>query len=291
MADDHNAPATPDPAHLDALRDAFAATAPEPAVGQIWRARWRHTAQLVLVLRTDDVSVSAAPITPDVELGDDLAVIVDDDASPFGYAVLVWTGLTADLPVRVLDVDLGDIDRAALAAVEGRRGIGAPITHPLDERAQVRDAISDRMEALANAVWAPEAATTIDLTAAMKAKGFTPGKLAPIIGVDAGEIMAVARGDTVPTPELAERLGPLLGIEPLDLLGARRLDPDLVWAFDRPSLRRPLRERAEAEGFEDEGAFRYHVATAELALAARQTKSTSPRDRYLGLIRDYLDAR
>lgn len=141
----------PSPADLAAVRHAHAASPPEPARGQIWRASWQSTAQLVLVLRVGGGAVSAAPVAPDTELGDDCAVIVDADTSPFDYSVVVWAGLTAELPVQVLAVYLGQVDDAVLAPVRAHRGAGAPITHLLDERVQVRDVIADRMDALAKA--------------------------------------------------------------------------------------------------------------------------------------------
>lgn len=95
--------------------------------------------------------MTAAPVAPDTDIGDDGAVIVEGGASFFGYSVAVWTELTAALPVEVLGVYLGEMDDVVLAQVRERRGGGAPIVHPLDERAQVRDAIADRMDVLAAA--------------------------------------------------------------------------------------------------------------------------------------------
>ena len=67
------------------------------------------------------------------------------------------------------------------------------------------------------------------------------------------------------------------------------LDHDLVWALDRPQFRRRLAERGLAEGEPNEAAWRFKVATGELPLAARATRSANARGRWMGLIETYLD--
>jgi hypothetical protein len=279
----------PNAAHLAALRHAVAAPTPDPAAGQIWKATWDRITQLILLIDVSDTTVTAAPVSPDAELADDAAVVLSEDMGPFAYDVVVWLGLATDLPIRTLELLLGDVTEEGRGLLAGDGGAGAPITHPLDERAQLRDAIAERMDTLGRATWVPEAVEPVDLLEASKAKGFTLSKLAPLVDLEPGDLLALFRRDRAITHDVASRLGPLLGLEEEALTGSHQIDPDLVWAFDRPSLRRPLRERAAREGYEDEAAFRVHVATSELAFAARQTATRDPRDRYLGLIRVYLD--
>jgi len=279
------------PPAFDAVVARFAGPIEEPETGQIWRARWRDTAQLLLLTGSNDSDVEAVPLSLDVDLGDDTAVLLRSDIQPLGFDVVAWRSLRRRLPVRVLDVLLGWADPVAVEAVGHAQGVGAAIVSDLDERSQVRDAMGERIETLEAADWVPQSTEPIDLAEKMRARGLTPSQLASELDIDPGTVIAFVRGDRVPTSAEATRLSPLLNIDIASLTGAHLVDPDLVWALDRPRFRRRLEARGRQLGITDESEWRFRVATQELATAARTTGSVDPRRRWLGLIEDFLGER
>ncbi|MGZ4755371.1 MAG: helix-turn-helix domain-containing protein [Acidimicrobiia bacterium] len=274
---------------ITGLASVFANTDTEPAEGEIWRAAWGSSVQLVFVVEVRDDDFDAVPVNPDIDLIDDHAVVIGP-GPPLTHPLAAWSGLRRALPIRALDVRVAAGQASDLAAVRRGRGQGAPITSLLDERAQVRDALASRLEDLASATWLPSISSTIDLGGLLRARNLSPSKLAPELGVAPGDVTAIARGDRTPSPEQAETLSRLLDVAPDQLLSAA-VDTDLVWALDRPRVRRRLAERGVAEGEPDEAAWRLRVARTKLPTAARTTGTTDSRRRWTGLIETYLDER
>ncbi|WP_419848824.1 helix-turn-helix domain-containing protein [Candidatus Poriferisocius sp.] len=276
-----------EPPSLDALSAAFSASVTDPHQGEIWRAAWGSCIQLVLVVEVGDADIDTVPVSPDMDLGDDETVRVDP-GSPLDHPLGAWCGLRRRLPIRVLDVCIATVDPSELEAVDRGEGDGPSITSLLDERAQLWKAIADRMAELAAATWFPSNADAVDFAVMFHEHGLSPSKLASELGVAPGEVTAIARGERVPSSEQAEILSSLLNVE-ADRLQLVRLDQDLVWALDRPQFRRRLAERGLAEGEPNEAKWRFKVATSELPLAARATRSANERSRWMGLIETYLD--
>lgn len=284
-----DAPGRSEPPSLGPLTAIFQESTADPEPGQIWRAAWKSWVQLVLITVVRDDDVDAIPLSPDVEFADDETVPIDPGA-PLTHALGAWCGLSRRLPIRVLDVRVSTVNAADLAAVRVGDGIGPPVTSILDERDQVRNALASRLAALAEATWLPSSSEVIDLAAQVRKRGLKPSQLAAELNVAPGDVTDLLRRDRVPSPRQAEILAPLLDLEPEQLL-AVDVDPDLVWALDRPQFRRRLAESGIAEGHLDEAVWRLHVATARLPVAARSTGATSGRRRWLGLIETYLDDR
>ena len=154
------------PASFGALVNRSRAIPDDPKAGQIWRARWRSTAQLVALTDVEDSETRAVPVSFDVALADDRGVPLPSYVI-LGQETVAWMSLSFRLPVRVLDVLIGYVD----PAVFSNDGIGVPIVDPLDERSQVSEVLSDRMEVLEEAAWAPvgtEAA--VDIGETMRAR-------------------------------------------------------------------------------------------------------------------------
>lgn len=277
----------PSPPPIDHLVDAFAAVPADPQPGQLWRARWQRTAQVVVLLGADRDTADAAPFTPDVAVAAGVGVVVEAKESPLRSDHVAWTPLARPLPVRVLDIVVGTVTDEALDRV--RRGPRRPVElHPLDERSQVVERIAERMDDLEHARWVPDVAEPVDLAALMRGRGLTPGRLATKLEVEPGEIMDIVRGDRAPSLRTAEKLAPALGLDVAALTGPRPVDADLVRALDQPRFRRRLAERGRQAGVDDEAAWRYQVATSELAAAARTTGHADAYRRFVGLIEDYL---
>lgn len=273
------------PPQLHDLVGAFASEPPDPTAGQIWRARWGSVAQVVLLAASEGDDFQMVPLTPDVNLVDDSAVVLPEATTPLGFAAAGWVGLRRRVPIRVLDVLLGSVDDAVLHEIVSGRGAGASISSAVDERAQVRDAIARRLSDLADATWLPEA--IVNLEEEFHQRGLRPASVAREIGVEPGDIIDLIRGDRAPSPEVAQRLAGLLKVDPTTLT-AVPVDGDLVKVLDLPKFRRRLAEKGRLQGVVDEVAWRYRVATQELATAARTTGPTDGVRRWLGLVEAYL---
>ena len=188
---------------------------------------------------------------------------------------------------EVLDVLLGPISHGVLEEVLSGRGGGAVISSMLDERAQVRDAITERLSALGVETWIPASTVVGSLEDVFRQRGLRPARVAHEVGGDAGDIIDLIRGDRVPTPEIAERLASLLDVDPTALT-ARPVDEHLARVLDRPRYWRRLAEKGREQGVVDEGLWRYQVATQQLATAARTTGHGDPVRRWQGLVEAYL---
>jgi len=278
------------PPSLDGLTAVFAARPDDPVAGEVWRAAWGPTVQLILVLGVGHDDIDAMPLSPDLELADDDTVSFEP-GPPLKHALGAWRSLRSRLPARVLDVRVSAAasDDSVTRILSGA-GIGAAVSSVLDERAQLRSVLSDRMTLLGKASWAPERVDQIDIGARIKEVGAKPSALARELGVTPGEITDLARGDRTPSADQATKLAGLLGV-PAEQLRVGSLDPELVRALDRPRFRKRLAELGRAEGYTDEAAWRLQVARNELPVAARVTRSKDPRHRWEGLIEDYLSER
>lgn len=276
-----------EPPSLEPLSAIFNAPVTDPEEGEIWRATWASVVQLVLVTEVGDSTISAVPLSPDVEFADDETVVLDP-GPPLTHSLGAWCGLQQTLPIRVLDSAVARVGPADLEAIRIGLGAAATVTSVFDDRHQVRTLMADRMAELAAASWLPSTAPAIELGERFRERGLTPSKLAIELGIAPGDVTALARGDRVPTRDQAEILSTLLAVEVEQLLVVR-VDPDLVWALDRPKFRRRLAERGIAESEPDEAMWRLQMATAKLPVAARATGPSDPRRRWMGLIETYLD--
>ena len=277
-----------EPPSLAPLSAVFQAAAPDPREGEIWRAAWAECAQLVLIVEVGDSDIDVVPVSSDVELAHEQAVRISP-AAPLTNPLCAWCGLRRWLPIRVLDLRVTTVGAPELEAVCSGTGEGPKITSLLDERDQLRTTLSDRMGELAAATWLLSSSGGIDLAEMLREHNLTPSALARELDVAPGDVTAIARGDRAPSLEQANILSRLLGVEAEQLLSVQ-VDPDLVWALDRPQFRHRLAERGLAENEPDEAAWRYQVATSKLPIAARTTGTSDARHRWMGLIESYLDA-
>ena len=276
-----------EPPSLAPLSAVFQAVAADPSEGEIWRAAWAKCVQLVLVVEVGDSDIDVVPVSSDVEIADEQTVRVSP-AAPLTHPLCAWGGLRRRLPIRVLDKCVTTVGAPELEAICSGVGEGPPITSLLDERDQLRAALSDRMAVLAAATWLPSNSDGMDLAEMLREHNLAPSALARELGVAPGDVTALARGDRAPSQEQANILSRLLGVEAEQLLSVQ-VDPDLVWALDRPRFRHRLAERGLAENEPDEAVWRYQVATSKLPIAARTTGTSDARHRWIALIESYLD--
>ena len=280
---------SPTPRPLDALAALFHNPLNDPVEGEIWRAAWESCVQLVLVMAVGDDDIGVAPVSPDVELGDDDTVRLEP-GPPLTHALGVWRGLEGRLPMRVLDVRVAAVPPGEMERVRNEPAEGAAVTSPLDERSQLRTRLDKRMVELADATWIPASSDPVDLQQRIRERGVAPSTLARELDVTPGDVTDLVRGDRQPSAEQATIFAQILDVS-VDQLMSANVDQNLIWALDRPQFRRRLAERGRAAGVDDEAAWRLHVATSELPVAARTTGNKDPRRRWMGLIQDYLGAR
>lgn len=248
---------------------------PEPAPGQIWRARWQDAARLVLILAVRRDRLDAAAVTLDPDSADDHAAVVDPDHTTLGMATAIWFDDHATLPMRVLDRFAGRVvgtaqDLPAASALIGwldTLARGGPVHTPADPRALTRAELLDALDTFAEAAWVNQRGG--DLRELLRGASL-PEVVAALGDADPRNAMSIMRGQRGITVDQARALGRLLGREPEELMAANpALPPDLVAVFDRPATREKVVALAARRGA-DEISTRRNAAYDVYGMAARQ---------------------
>ncbi len=246
-----------------AVSAAWTAGAPMAAPGQLWRAHWEEVSRFVVVLRTDGVTAEVAPVSLDVELATDGAVLLEPGETDFDVPIAVWLGLRATIPMRVLEQHAGsvhlDVD-ALRKAPQGR-----PVLTPLDDRAMEVAVLGDDMDELAAAPAAD--ATLQDLLGGLELKQLVE------LGVPTPHALALSRGLRPITPELAARVAFLARTTPDALLRANPpLPAEVIRDLDAVHVRDLVAQLAAQRGIPEVDA-RLMAGYGAYALAARETGS------------------
>lgn len=244
---------------------AWKSQTPPVAAGQLWRAHWEEVSRFVVVLRAEALTADVAPVSLDVELATDDAVLLEPAETDFDVPVAVWLGLKALVPLRVLEQHAGavhvDVD-ALRKAPQGR-----PITTPLDERAMEFAVLGDDMDELA-------AAPARDASLQELLKDVTIKQLVQL-RIPTPHALALSRGLRPLTPEEAARVAPLAGTTPSVLLQANPpLPPELLQGLDDEAIRGLISQLAERRGIST-GDARLMAGYGAYALAARTTAAGS----------------
>jgi hypothetical protein len=268
---------------------ALAADQVDPVVGDIWKTRWHSSVQIVTVIADNSDGANVIPLSYDVALADDSSVQLSVADQSLGYAVVAWTSLSRVIPLCAFDVKLGELGANGLASVAAPIGGGTSPLSSLDERSQVRDAIDERMDKLAHANWLPDADTSIDLATAIRDRNVKISDIARLLNIEPGFATALVRGDRKLTASQSTVLSEFLDLDEHSQTINPRVDPILVHELNRPLYRRRLWQKGLERGATDEAVWRYEVATV-LPIAARTTSHQSPRERWAGLIEDFLRA-
>ena len=96
---------------VSALEQARGATA---RAGEIWRLEWDGRMCLALVLRDAEDGLTAdvlvAPVTMEVEAADQYTLVADETRSPIGVPLAVWVALRTTVPNLTLDRPFGQTD-------------------------------------------------------------------------------------------------------------------------------------------------------------------------------------
>jgi hypothetical protein len=266
---------------------------PEPAPGQIWRARWGEVAEAILLLDVKENAVETVPVTFDDEEADAGAGILTESDSSLGTSVVLWLDISNVLPMRVLERCLGSVDprvssRRQLGATVGELPRGEAVVYASDPRREVRAELEDRLEELSHAEWI--GAGSGDLGVILAGHGLTPSGLAARLNVPVPRAMSILRGQAAVTEEEAERLADVTGRSASDLLASNPVPPaGIVLLLDQPSRRSQVLMFAAKRGIPEVEARR-RAAFGTWALAARQTgESLAPEwssrlDRYFEVV-------
>jgi hypothetical protein len=261
----------------------------DPVVGDIWKTRWQSSVQIVTVIADNSDGTMVIPLSYDVALGDDSSVQLSVADQSLGYAVVAWTSLSRVMPLCAFDVKLGELKENGLASVADPIGVGLSLLSSLDERSQVRDAIDERMDNLAHANWLPDAETSVDLATAIRERNVKISNVAKLLNIEPGFATALVRGDRKLTASQSTLLSEFLDLDDHSQAIHSQVDPILFNELNRPQYRRRLWQKGLDAEATDEAVWRYEVATT-LPVAARTTSYQSPRERWAGLIEDFLRA-
>lgn len=256
-----------------AVIDALNASPPDPARGQIWRARWQDRNQLILLRTVNDDAV-AAPVALDVALADDSAAILNAEDTTLRLPMVQWPALARPVPIRILDRWVGELTSVGASVLNPTPGEaalpgGRPVVSPVDPRAEYRAMLEDTMTELAEATWVP--AGTGVLGQLLRTADLGPAELTKALHVQPQQALALLRGQRPVTVEQAAILASLTRSPAEALIEANPpLPEDLVSRLDRPAARALIRRLAdqrhvpEIQAWQDAG---YEI----FALAARQT--------------------
>jgi hypothetical protein len=243
------------------LLEALESVIPEPAAGQLWRCAWEGTVQLVYLLSydSDPGTVAAAPL---VELADSSGDVFVLDKDVLGWQGAVQLSLTTVLPIRVLDMFLGD------AADRTENVLKPEVMSPLDPRAAELAAVQDDMNLLATANWVP-VGDEDPLDVILQRMWTAPTQMAADTGIEASICRSLLGGRHVPDESERSKLA-AAGV-PANVIGPPPVAP-LLRVLDEPQTRPLWRQDAARRGTVDSASYRWQQYTDNrFALAARST--------------------
>ncbi|MCX4539049.1 hypothetical protein [Streptomyces sp. NBC_01669] len=270
------------------------ATAPpqDPKPGQIWRAVWEDTIQLLLITAaSDDDTMRAVPASFE-RYADTGTLFLPAQATTLEQPLALWWGLEARLPWCVLDRQVSELtprpdiltSRTLADTVTDTRWGSDAI--PSAAANEYRAVLAEGLEVLASAQWAPQGSG--GLSQLFRDHAITAPQLAAELKLPAPQALAVWRGQQPLTAHqaatLAERLDQPAGY----LLAANpALPPAVVHELNRPLRRTQVKELA-AQYNETERNARLRAAYGIYTLAARDDDRTQPNwtartDRYFEL--------
>jgi hypothetical protein len=280
----------------ESVRAVMAATPQDPQHGQIWRAVWEDTVQLLAITAVDDDEVRAVPASLE-RYADAETLLLPAGASTLKQPLALWWGLEQSLPWCVLDRQVSQLTVPLPASINlalpepvsglsaGARWGSAELSLAAPD-AEYRGLLADHLSTLRAARWAPEGSGA--LPELLQQRGITARALASELDLEPARALAVRRGQHPLTADQAGTLAVLLGLSTHEVLaGNPALPQQVVRELNRPLRRGQVRALA-ARYLESETQARHRAAYGTFALAARQddrshTDWTARADRYFEL--------
>ncbi|MFJ7146698.1 hypothetical protein ACIQVT_00470 [Streptomyces sp. NPDC100445] len=276
----------------DAVRQVATAPPQDPQPGQIWRAVWDDTIQLLLITAAgDDDTLRAVPASFE-RYADPDTLLVPAQATTLEQPLALWWGLETTLPWCVLDRQVSELTKRPPAltartladAVPGTQwGSGTVSSAPANE---YRAVLADQLALFASARWVPQGSG--GLNQLLCDHGITAPQLGAELQLPPPRALAVWRGQLALTAEQAATLAERLGQSTGQLLAANpALPPVVVHELNRPLRRKQVKALA-AQHDESEREARLRAAYGIYTLAARDDDRTQPNwtartDRYFEL--------
>ncbi|MFD9865002.1 hypothetical protein [Streptomyces alboflavus] len=264
----------------DAVRQVATAPPQDPLPGQIWRAVWEDTIQLLLITAvSDDDTLRAVPASFE-RYGDADTVLLPAQATTLEQPLALWWGLEATLPWCVLDRQVSELtsrpsaftSRMLADAVPGtQRGSG---TAPSSSTIEYRAVLADQLAFLASTQWVPQGSG--GLNQLFRDQGITAPQLVAELQLPPPQALAVWRGQLALTADQAATLAERLGQPAGRLLEANpALPPAVVHELNRPLRRKQVKALA-VQHDETERDARLRAAYGIYTLAARDDDRTQP---------------
>lgn len=253
------------------LRRAWDGVVPEPAEGQVWRAEWEGTAQLIVILSTSE-RLMVAPVSFDIGYADPESRPINESDSPFGVPITVWLGLRTSVSPSVLDRYAGDVAARARIALtpplddSSRKNTFDPIS-ATDPIHVYRGLLEDTINTLAGVQWLPTGTGSLSEVL----RPLLVDWIAQNLQTTPQRALRLWRGLAALTFSEAERLSPAIGLTPQELVSKNPNPPAaLIACIERPIRRKNLRRLAAQRQISDTVAHQT-AAYEAWALAARQT--------------------
>jgi len=264
----------------DAVREVATAPPRDPEPGQIWRAVWEHTIQLLVITAVDDDTVHAIPVSLE-RYADTDTLLLPAGASTLEQPLALWWGLQLPLPWYVLDRQVSQLTVPLPAStgpslpheVPPGATWGSTAPQPAAAAVEYRGVLADSLADLSGARWAPQGSGA--LPELLQRRGVTIKQLASHLNLQPPQALAVWRGQAPLTPEQAENLASALGLGADEVLAANpALPAPVIRELSRPSRRHQVRALATRTAISEPDARR-RAAFGIYALAARQEGSTT----------------
>lgn len=252
-----------------------------PRSGEVWRLEFDDLTSIVVVLRVEGDDASVAPIGEDAHLADPATLLVEDEESPLGFAVGVWVGLEAVVPLFVFDRRLDEL--AAMGDLEilrrwVRTGAGEPpagrrrpppVTSDLDPRARYRDALREDLLGLAATARlrsTPTGGPVVSVGEALRRAQLSPGQVAADLGWPRERARRMFHDAVVASDEEALRVARRYGLGGDAVDALTHVPAPLLILLHEPRWRREVRTWAYQRELPETVARRQ---VAEEAVASR----------------------
>ncbi|MFJ2967600.1 hypothetical protein ACIPIC_35610 [Streptomyces collinus] len=264
----------------DAVRQVATAPPQDPQPGQIWRAVWEDTIQLLLITAADDDDTLRAVPASFERYADPDTLLLPAQATTLEQPLALWWCLEATLPWCVLDRQVSELtsrpptltSHTLAAAVPGTQwGSGTALSAPTIE---YRAVLADQLAFLASAQWAPQGSG--GLNQLFRDHGITAPQLGAELKLPPPQALAVWRGQLALTADQAATLAERLEQPASRLLEANPALPSaVVHELNRPLRRKQVKALA-AHHDETEHDARLRAAYGIYTLAARDEDRTQP---------------